>query len=126
MSSSGSATITSPTDGCVANARTLRDKIGSPPTSISCFGWVPPKRRPRPPAAMMAVTNIAGLPDGRSAPCSLHFLQFRNPAILQCLDGPRNVPVDGIGKRLRIVDRRRVEPRRKDWIMNDEPHIGRL
>ena len=55
----GSATITASISGCAANAATLRSRIGRPPTGSNCFGPAAPKRRPRPPAAMMAVTCIS-------------------------------------------------------------------
>ena len=38
------------------NASTLRWSIGMPPRVSSCFGRARPRRRPRPPAAMMAAT----------------------------------------------------------------------
>ena len=40
------------------NASTLRARIGRPPSDRSCFGESPPNRRPRPPAAMIADTNM--------------------------------------------------------------------
>src|SRR5712691_8565044 len=47
------------TAGCVSRATTLRSRIGRPPTASNTFGCAPPNRRPRPPAAMIAVTCIA-------------------------------------------------------------------
>ena len=44
----------------VANAATLRCRIGTPPTVSSCLGCACPNRRPRPAAAMMAATCTVG------------------------------------------------------------------
>src|ERR1043166_2233056 len=60
-SSGARATTISFTAGCDANAVTLRSRIERPPTASSCFGCVAPRRRPRPPAAIIAVTNINDL-----------------------------------------------------------------
>ena len=54
--SGGTATITSRTPGQARNASTLHCNIGRPATVSSCLGTLAPRRRPRPPAAMMAVT----------------------------------------------------------------------
>src|SRR5688500_2588071 len=41
-----------------ARAPTLASRIERPPISRNCFGRSAPRRRPRPPAAMMAETNM--------------------------------------------------------------------
>src|SRR5262245_31288492 len=55
--SAGSATTISEITSQATKASTLRARIGRPPSVNSCLGEAPPKRRPRPPAAMMAETN---------------------------------------------------------------------
>ena len=55
-SSAGSATTMSSITSQPRNTSTLRSRIDRPPSNRSCLGCVPPKRRPRPPAAMRAET----------------------------------------------------------------------
>src|SRR5258706_1887133 len=97
--------MTASTDACDANGSMLRARIGVPPTESSCFGPAPPKRWPRPPAAMIAVT------------CILYMLSACELALL---DRGRDDGVHLVGELLGIARRRRVERRRLNGILHDQ------
>src|SRR6476659_3494783 len=127
--SAGNATTSSLISGCDTNRPTLRSSADWPSMASNCLGTGPPNRCPRPPAAMMADTNISGTIDyrwregreGRHALPRSRGRRMTAPGVHRS----RHNPVHLVGEALGIPDPWRFERRRVDRIVHDQLHVAR-